>query len=407
MIRIFFAIALLISVSGFAQKKELRKAQKLFSEGKVDESFKMLEESDALFDTADDKTLASYSLLLAKIARSKSEFKKAYDFLSPITNSPSVKSDVAIELNELTTDIINSAIKDNEKKEYSASAEKLFLAYSISPETNSDYLYFAASGAVNAKDFDLALEYYLMLEKIKYDGVSTKYFVTEVESGNEIEVQKSEYDLYKKTKEYKDFREEKTESKFPEIVKNIALIYAQKGDNEKAFTAIKNARKENPNDINLILTEANIYIELDEKEKFGQLMNEAIAMDPNNGNLYYNLGVVTRDLGDLSLAREYYERAIELDPKLENAYLNLVALILEGETAIVEEMNNLGTSRSENARYDVLKKEREDLYRECIPILVNIINIDKNKEAIRTLMNIYGTLGDTSGFKSMKALLEE
>ncbi len=407
MTRIYFIIILFISTLSFAQKKELRKAQKLFSEGKVDESLKMLEESDALFDTADDKTLQSYSLLLAKIARSNSEFQKAFDFLSPIKNSPSVKSDVAIELNELTNDIINSAIKDNEKKEYSASAGKLFLAYSISPETNSDYLYFAASGAVNAKDFDLALEYYLMLEKIKYDGISTKYFVTEVESGNEIEVQRSEYDLYKKTKEYKDFREEKTESKFPEIVKNIALIYAQKGDNEKAFTAIKNARKENPNDINLILTEANIYIELDEKEKFGQLMNEAIAMDPNNGNLYYNLGVVTRDLGDLNLAREYYERAIELDPKLENAYLNLVALILEGEAAIVEEMNNLGTSRSENARYDVLKKEREDLYRECIPILVNIINIDKNKEAIRTLMNIYGTLGDTVGFKSMKALLEE
>ena len=407
MTRIYFIIILLISTLSFAQKKELRKAQKLFSEGKIDESLKMLEESDALFDTADDKTLASYSLLLAKIARSNSEFQKTFDFLSAIKNSPSVKSDVAIELNELTNDIINSAIKDNEKKEYSASAEKLFLAYSISPETNSDYLYFAASGAVNAKDLDLALEYYLMLEKIKYQGIVTKHYVTELESGNEIEVQKSEYDLYKKTKQYKDFREEKTESKFPEIVKNIALIYAQKGDNEKAFSAIKNARQENPNDINLILTEANIYIELDEKEKFGKLMNEAIAMDPNNGNLYYNLGVVTRDLGDVNLAREYYERAIELDPKLENAYLNLVALILEGETTIVEEMNNLGTSRSENARYDVLKKEREELYRECIPILVNIINIDKNKEAIRTLMNIYGTLGDTTGFKSMKALLEE
>ena len=35
------------------------------------------------------------------------------------------------------------------------------------------------------------------------------------------------------------------------------------------------------------------------------------------------------------------------------------------------------------------------------------IRSDKNKEAIRTLMNIYGTLGDTDGFKSMKALLEE
>ena len=208
-------------------------------------------------------------------------------------------------------------------------------------------------------------------------------------------------------KNNKDFREEQTESKFPEIVKNIALIFAQKGDNEKAFAAIKKAREENPNDINLILTEANIYIELDEKEKFGQLMSEAISMDPNNGNLYYNLGVVTRDLGNVSLAREYYEKAIELDPKLENAYLNLVSIILEGESAIVEEMNSLGTSSAENKRYDLLKEKREDLYRECIPILLKIIQIDKNKEAVRTLMNIYGTLGDTAGFKSMKAILEE
>ena len=407
MIRITFLIILLISAFGFSQKKELRKAQKLFTEGKVDESFKMLEENDALFDNADDKTLSSYSLLLAKIARSNSEFQKAFEFLSAIKDSPSIKSDVSLELNQLTNDIINSAIKDNENKEFVASAKKLFLAYSISPETNGDYLYYAASAGVNAKDYDLALEYYLMLEKIKYQGIITKYYVTEVESENEIEVQRSEYDLYKKTKQYKNFREEQTESKFPEIVKNIALIYAQKGDNEKAFDAIKMARQENPSDINLILTEANIYIELDEKEKFGQLMSEAIAMDPNNGNLYYNLGVVTRDLGDISLAREYYEKAIELDPTLENAYLNLVSLILEGESLIVEEMNNLGTSRAENARYDVLKKKREDLYRECIPILVKIIDIDKNKEAIRTLMNIYGTLGDTDGFKSMKALLEE
>ena len=407
MIRITFLIILLISAFGFSQKKELRKAQKLFTEGKVDESFKMLEENDALFDNADDKTLSSYSLLLAKIARSNSEFQKAFEFLSAIKDSPSIKSDVSLELNQLTNDIINSAIKDNENKEFVASAKKLFLAYSISPETNRDYLYYAASAGVNAKDYDLALEYYLMLEKIKYKGIVTKYYVTEVESENEIEVQRSEYDLYKKTKQYKNFREEQTESKFPEIVKNIALIYAQKGDNEKAFDAIKMARQENPSDINLILTEANIYIELDEKEKFGQLMSEAIAMDPNNGNLYYNLGVVTRDLGDISLAREYYEKAIELDPTLENAYLNLVSLILEGESLIVEEMNNLGTSRAENARYDVLKKKREDLYRECIPILVKIIDIDKNKEAIRTLMNIYGTLGDTDGFKSMKALLEE
>ena len=241
---------------------------------------------------------------------------------------------------------------------------------------------------------------------MNYTGISTKYYATEVESGNEIEVSESEYDLYQKSKAYTGFREEKTPSRFPEIVKNIALIYAQLGDKEKGMAAIQEARKADPEDINLILTEANIYIELGEKAKFQQLMNEAIAQDPNNANLYYNLAVVTSDLGDKNAAREYYEKAIAINPDYENAYLNLVALILEGEQSIVEQMNSLGTSRADNAKYDRLKLQREDLYKECIPILKSLIGIANNTDAIKTLMNIYGTLGDNEGFKEMKTLLE-
>ena len=52
--------------------------------------------------------------------------------------------------------------------------------------------------------------------------------------------------------------------------------------------------------------------------------------------------------------------------------LALVALILEGEQNIVEEMNSLGTSRKDNARYDILKSEREHCTGECVPILKNL-----------------------------------
>ena len=95
-----------------------------------------------------------------------------------------------------------------------------------------------------------------------------------------------------------------------------------------------------------------------------------------------------------------------MNPKFESAYLNLVSLILEGESAIVDEMNSLGTSRSDNARYEALKKSRESLYKECVPILRELIAKVGNQEAIKTLMNIYGTLGDTEGYKEMKALQE-
>ena len=187
------------------------------------------------------------------------------------------------------------------------------MAYEVDKEQNIDYLYYAASSAVNAEEFEKSLSYYKQLKDMNYTGIVTKYFVTEVDSENEIEVTQSEYDIYKKSKSYKDFREEKTESKFPEIVKNIALIYAQLGDDDKAMFAVQEARQSNPNDINLILTEANIYIQLGEKVKFQELMNEAISQDPNNPGLFYNLAVVTSDLGDKKSARQYYERN-SLDP---------------------------------------------------------------------------------------------
>ena len=154
------------------------------------------------------------------------------------------------------------------------------------------------------------------------------------------------------------------------------------------------------------MTEANIYIQLDEKEKFQELIKEALEQDPNNALLYFNLGVVSFDLGDKMAARGYYEKAIEIDSSYEAAYLNLVSLILNGESTIVDEMNSLGNSRADNARYDELKLKREDLYRECIPILKGLVELNQNEEAIKTLMNIFGTLGDNDSFKEMKARLE-
>ena len=403
---ILFFLIILFNFS-FAQKKELRKAQKLYDSGDLAGSEQILNEFESILENIDDKLKPNYKLLKGKVAKDNKNFTAAFDILIPLKGIKSIEEDLEQTLAQLAADIVNSAIDDNNKGDFKSSAQKLYLAYEVDKEQNIDYLYYAASSAVNAEEFEKSLSYYKQLKDMNYTGIVTKYFVTEVDSENEIEVTQSEYDIYKKSKSYKDFREEKTESKFPEIVKNIALIYAQLGDDDKAMLAVQEARQTNPNDINLILTEANIYIQLGEKVKFQELMNEAISQDPNNPGLFYNLAVVTSDLGDKKSARQYYERAIEIDPNYQNAYLNLVALILEGEQQIVEEMNSLGTSRKDNARYDALKLEREALYRECVPILKKLIEIEKDNDAIKTLMNIYGTLGDNEGFKEMKALLSE
>ena len=88
--------------------------------------------------------------------------------------------------------------------------------------------------------------------------------------------------------------------------------------------------------------------------------------------------------------------------------MNLVSVILEDEAAMVEEMNSLGNSRKDNERYDELKLEREDLYRECVPILEELLNISpSNIDALNTLKNIDGVLGENEAFMVVKAKIEE
>ena len=404
---IIYILLFMVSFS-YSQKKELRNADKFFVSGEYASAIDLLDSSREIFESSDDKIKSQAMLLYGKIHTAMEDFDlamKAFDMSRNLGTSNQLLNP---EINKLETALITSAVGDNETENYISAAKKLKMVYDLKKDVNQEYLYYAASSAVNSQDYPIALEYYEELRDLKYDGIETKFYITEVSSGNEIEINsETEFKLLQKSKDYSNPREEETESKFPEIVKNIALIYKELGQNDKALAAIEAARSSNPDDVGLIITAANIYFELDNKEAFKVAMSEAIEKEPNNPVLYYNLGVVSGELGEKDVAISYYEKSIELDPSNENSYLNLVALILDGEQDIVNEMNSLGTSRADNLKYDELKELRENLYKECVPILKDLISVNNNIEAIRTLMNIYGTIGDNSGYMEMKNLLEQ
>ena len=406
--KILILLCFLLVSSSYSQKKELRSANKFIEKGEYTSALDILESISDILQTADDKTKARSMFLYGMIYTNTEDFDKAVESYQVAKDIGGSNPLLDAEIAKLENAIITSAIGDQENENFISSAKKLYGAYKINPENNQLYLYYAASSSVSAKDYDQALAYYQMLIDINYEGIETKYYITEVASGNEIEVgSESEFNLLKRTNDYSDPREEKTESKYPEIVKNVALIYNTLGEKDKALNAIKTAREANPDDVGLIITTANIYFELGDKEAFRSSMSEAIEKDPSNPVLYYNLGVVSADLGEDDAAIEYYKKSIELDPSNEDSYLNMVAVILQGEESIVDEMNSLGTSRSDNIRYDELKKIREDLYLQCVPILKDLVDLNQNIEAVRTLMNIYGTLGDNQGYMEMKNLRDQ
>ncbi len=406
--KILILLCFLLVSFGYSQKKELRSANKFIEKGEYTSALDVLESISDILQTADDKTKARSMFLYGMIYTNTEDFDKAVESYQVAKEIGGSNPLLDAEIAKLENAIITSAIGDQENENFISSAKKLYGAYKINPENNQLYLYYAASSSVSAKDYDQALAYYQMLIDINYEGIETKYYITEVASGNEIEIgSESEFNLLKRTNDYSDPREEETESKYPEIVKNVALIYNTLGQKDKALDAIKTAREANPDDVGLIITTANIYFELGDKEAFRSSMSEAIEKDPLNPVLYYNLGVVSADLGEDDAAIEYYKKSIELDPSNEDSYLNMVAVILQGEESIVDEMNSLGTSRSDNIRYDELKKIREDLYLQCVPILKDLVSLNQNIEAVRTLMNIYGTLGDNQGYMEMKNLRDQ
>jgi len=363
---------------------------------------------------ADKKFHAQFYSLKGAALKGESRFMESVSSLrkSIELDSRKYSEKNTLMIQQIEADLVNSAVEDNKVDEFSSAALKLYNAYQINPEKedNKNYLYFAAGSAVNGKEFDDALNYYTILKDLGYTGVSTEYYVTPVDSDVEIKVSPTEYNLFKKSKDYKNQRTANTESRLPEIVKNIALIYVQKGEVNLAISAIKEARAVNPNDINLLLSEADLYIKLGDRDKFAELMKLAVEKDPNNAILYYNLGVINGEQGDFEAAKGYYLKALELDSTYSATYLNLVSLILEGESALVDQMNELVTSRkaSDMDKYDQLEIQRIGLYKECLPYLEKLIEIDpSNVEAITTAKNIYYTIDDIDKFKLMNAKLQE
>ncbi len=407
-------LAALISFTAVAQKKELKAAQKLVDASLYQKALVALDEMQPLIKNAEAKYSSHYYYLLGISKQKTKAFDEAiaaFDKSNSIEESANLKkygSLIQGNVSSFTNDLINEAVDLNSREEYIAASKLLYTAYELDPPNNTDYLYYAASSAVNGGDYDTSLSYYLRLKDLNYEGRKTTYYATEVASGEESEVpDAATFAIYKKSKEFTNLREELSDSKLPEIVKNIALIYVQKGDNEAAMQAIKDARSMSPKDVGLILTEADLYNQIGDEARFASLMEEAIAQDPNNAVLYYNLGVVNGNKGNREASISYYKKAIELDPTYEATYLNLASVILEGEADIVEEMNALGNSAAENRKYDALKQKRKSLFLEAVPYLETLVSINPNNaDAIITLKNIFGTIGDTANFKKYRDMLQ-
>ena len=424
---IFIYIAVLFFSFSFSQKKELRQIKRLIDEKFFQEAESTLKSNKDFLLSGDSKTDAQYYYYATKVFTEIKSFKLAKISLDQLMsiNSSYYNAEMKLDYKNLeeilVVALVNAAVADNSSKKWMEGVDKLLLAYEMDKDNNIDYLYFAASGAVNAENFDLALEYYLQLKEKNYTGIKDEYFITNVESGVEEKVTETEYKIYQSSKEYMNPRIGQTESRYPEIVKNIALIYVKKGEDELAIEAINEARSIQPDDLYLILNEADLYIRLSNNAsddnlrsqyrlKFKEIMTLAVEKDPENGILYYNLGIISSEQGESDDAKSYFEKAIEFKPDYTDSYVAIVNILLQEQTVIIGEMDKIAMSnkRSDIAKYDQLKEDLNEVWRKCIPYCEKALEYDPNDlEVLKLLSQFYYKLDNLDGYKEINAKIEQ
>ena len=406
-----FTIALsLFSVVAIAQKKEIRDAGKAIEKGSYAEAKSLLTQAEANLASANDKMKADYYLIKGHAFLGTGENTSVQDLMTAAEAYKQAQqlgdAEAANGLSAVSNAIVQSAVKDQNTENFSGAADKLYAGYKINPQ-DTLYLYYAASNAINAKDYDKALVYYEELRDLGYDGSEIEYIAVNKTTGEEESMNKAQRDLMVKAGEYIKPEDRKSPPKKGEIMKNIALIHIANGNEDKAVAAMEAAKVANPDDLSLLQSEADMYYRMGKKDKYKEIMEVIVKKDPNNATLYYNLGVTSFEIGDNQTAIDYYKKALAINPDLNDARLNIAAAVLAKEAAIVEEMNALGMSKADTKKYDELSEQRKVIYREALPYLETVMEKDpNNKEAMRTTMNIYYQLGDNAKAEAIQAKLD-
>jgi len=170
---VILASALLISVATFAQKDQIKAAEKALKGGNAQEAVTILQGAEAASATAPDAEKAQYFFVKGNahldLANKKVEegknlnaAAKSYQDLLAVekaSGKDKYSSQAATSIIDIKFKLLNSAVADTKADKHSEGAKKLYDAYLLDKKDTIN-LYYAASTYVNAKEYDEALKLY-------------------------------------------------------------------------------------------------------------------------------------------------------------------------------------------------------------------------------------------------------
>ncbi len=245
---------------------------------------------------------------------------------------------------------IDDLLKENDKK-------RVF-------SKEDDYLnevYIAGIAAMSANQLDKAKDHFEYLlsknfdKPVVYEGLFKFYL--------DKDPAKAEEYLTKGRAKYPD----ETSLLFAEI-----NFYLKKGELDKLIDKLKLARQKEPNNVSIVVTEANIYDNIYQK-----------ALDSND---------VSKADEYFAKAKKTYEEALKMEPNNFIATYSLGALYYNKAAAVLKEVNKLAEDFSKEGmkKYETKKAEMDGYFDQALPFFEKARKLNpKDRNTLIALKEIY------------------
>lgn len=227
----------------------------------------------------------------------------------------------------------------------------------------SEMLNLAATSALRAEDYNIALEYFNMM---KDNGKETA-----------------------------------------ELYRHLAACYNGLGNSEQAMEMINAGLAINPSDANLILEKVNAYLKEGKGAEAVADLQKLHELDPENAQLLFVLGTIygdenNKDVFDTDKAKQYYEQALAINPNYYDAIYNIGVLYTTMANKYIEQANEItGFSKAEQEQYNNLIEQANGLLRTGLPYLQQAYEAQPSDDVKNVLRSIYVKLNMTDEVKAL------
>ena len=174
----------------------------------------------------------------------------------------------------------------------------------------------------------------------------------------------------------------------------------------EALEVINIAKVKFPDDVDLIINEANIYLKLDNNEKTVETLEYLMKVDDKNATIFFAAGASYDALGNFDKAVETYQKSIALDPEYFDANYNLGALFVNKAAEYQELANALPLEAVDE--YNKYKTQMEDYLKLALPYLEKADQVQPDDQyTLSSLKEIYSRLKMYDKVKEINARIAQ